>query len=233
MRFLLRSEWPFRSAHDFWIEPSTFSPKSGGLVTLSLRVGENFQGEKITRTPSRIVRFADWTGETVNDIPGQDGLDPAGFLHLTDAGWHVIGYRSNHARVELEADRFENYLKTEGLERIALRKQHGDSKHAAREVYSRAAKCLVRADGQGDAGWDRELGFTLELVPEKSPATLHSGDTMPVRLMFEGQPLEGALVSAFEKTDAKATRVDIRSDAQGRVRLSLTRSGVWLVNRRI
>lgn len=216
--------------HDFWIEPSTFSPKAGSVVNLSLRVGENFQGEKITRTPSRIVRFADWVGDSVTDVPGQDGLDPAGFLRVSQPGSHIVGYRSNHARVELEADKFEKYLKSEGLERIIeLRKQRGESSKSAREVYSRAAKCLIRADATGDAGWERAVGFTLEILPEKSPAMLAPGDVLPVRIIFNGKPLEGVLISAFEKSEPAATRVDLRSDAEGRVRLPLSRRGVWLV----
>jgi uncharacterized GH25 family protein len=34
------------SAHDFWIEPSTFRPTQGGIVTFALRVGVGFAGDR-------------------------------------------------------------------------------------------------------------------------------------------------------------------------------------------
>lgn len=217
-------------AHDFWIEPGSFAPRSGAAITVALRVGEDFAGEKMPRTRARIVKFADWGPSGEVDIPGQEGIDPAGLLRVERPGWHVLGYRSNHARVELEAAKFEKYLKEEGLERIIeLRRQRGENGKPAREAYSRAAKCLIHVDGAGSTGWERETGFALELVPEKAPSALAAGDELPVRLLFEGKPLEGALLTALEKSDPQGARVSVRSDADGRAKLRLARGGTWLI----
>src|SRR5689334_18749037 len=42
------------SAHDFWIEPSTFRPSVGERVTASLRVGEDLRGDAVPRIPTLI-----------------------------------------------------------------------------------------------------------------------------------------------------------------------------------
>jgi uncharacterized GH25 family protein len=75
---------------------------------------------------------------------------------------------------------------------------------------------------------DRVLGFTLELVAEDRPERLHAGQSLPVRLLYEGRPLAGALVVARERDDPNA-QIDLRSDADGRVMLPLSRDGEWLV----
>jgi len=37
------------AAHDFWIEPSTFHPQPGALVSVGLRVGHGLAGEGVVR----------------------------------------------------------------------------------------------------------------------------------------------------------------------------------------
>jgi uncharacterized GH25 family protein len=72
------------------------------------------------------------------------------------------------------------------------------------------------------------LGFTLELVPEKNPYSLRPGDTLPVRLLFRGQPLAGALVHAalHGQPDAGASA---RTGPDGRAKLKLSRDGFWMI----
>jgi uncharacterized GH25 family protein len=65
-------------------------------------------------------------------------------------------------------------------------------------------------------------------VPEASPAGLRPGADLPVRLLFQGKPLAGALVVAIPR-DGPEAKVAARSDARGRVRLRLPRGGDWLV----
>ena len=47
-----------------------------------------------------------------------------------------------------------------------------------------------------------------------------------LRLLFEGKPLAGALVTAI---DREGIRLTARSDAHGRVAIALPKPGVWLV----
>ena len=51
---------------------------------------------------------------------------------------------------------------------------------------------------------------------------------MPLRLIYEGKPLEGALVVAFNKTEPLKKR-KARTDKDGRVQFDFNRPGVWLV----
>ncbi|MBA3886782.1 MAG: DUF4198 domain-containing protein [Acidobacteria bacterium] len=229
------------SAHDFWIEPSTFRPALNSDVDLRLRVGEHFKGDAVPRNPAAIETFVVATADRQQHISGRAGGDPAGTFRVTSPGTMLVAYRSRPSTVELTAGEFEQYLKEEGLEHIiASRAARGDSGAPGREQFSRSVKALLHADGIVSGGHDRALGLTLELIPEEDPLTLGRGAMLPVRLLYEGRPLAGALIVALSRASngshkhahPASTHPDApfqaRSDAEGRVQVPLT-AGTWLI----
>jgi len=216
------------AAHDFWIEPGSFAPAIGDRIALHLRVGEGFAGEPVPRNPQRIERFAA-IGPGGAEIPaaGEPGADPAGSLQLTGPGLHIAVYRSTPAFIELEAAKFEEYLRQEGLEPVLdERRRRGEQSAPGRELYSRSVKALLSVGGTG--GLDRALGLPLELVAESDPQTLAAAGELAVRLLFRGAPLAGAQVVALPKQGA-ARQVVRRTDAEGRVAFPLAVPGPWLI----
>lgn len=223
---------PSASAHDFWIEPSAFQLQTGERISVGLCLGDHFEGWSVARNVTRIETFVAIGPAGQQPIVGRDGSDPAGIARLTAPGVYVLGYRSNHAFTEMQAPRFEEYLKEKGLEKIvALRKERGASHRKAREAYSRYAKSLIRVgDATGGAG-DRPVGFRLELVAESNSYDSYekrSGNEHSFHLLFDGMPLEGALVTATRR-NAADSKVRARTDADGRARLLLREAGVWLI----
>jgi uncharacterized GH25 family protein len=217
------------AAHDFWIESTSFRPAVGSTVGVRLIVGQKFRGDTLPRNPAMIARFDFVTEAGAVPIPGRGADDPAGSFRVEAPGLGLIAYRSLESSVSLEAPKFEEYLKEEGLESvIAARAKRGESAKPSRELFSRSAKALVQAGGAGDAGFDRVIGLTLELVPEKNPYAMAAGGDLPVRLLFMGRPLAGALVVALPY-DAPENRIAARTDRDGRVVLKLPKGGVWLV----
>jgi uncharacterized GH25 family protein len=218
------------SAHDFWIEPSTFHPAVGDRVTAALRVGQKLSGDPLPRIPSLIDRFVikDESG-TEGPVVGRPGSDPAGIALISDAGLHWIGYQSTPYPVALEAQKFEDYLKDEGLEKIiAQRKKNSQSTAPGRERFYRCAKSLLDTPGGASHGFDSPLGFTLELVPRKNPYKIQPGGELPLSLLFRGKPMANVLVVAMSKDDPdKAVRA--RTDAKGHVTLKLAHAGFWLI----
>jgi uncharacterized GH25 family protein len=213
-------------AHDFWIEPSTFRPAPGGRVAVRLRVGQNLLGDPVPREPQRIERFVAVDGKGETEVPGVSGMDPAGWLSPSSPGLLWIVYDSGHENVQLDAAKFDRYLGEEGLERI--RKLRGAKTTPVPEIYSRCAKSLLSVGSAPGTGFDRVLGLELELVAEKNPYALKPGEELPLRLLYHGKPLDGALLVAIPKGAADA-KVSARSDRRGRAALRLDRPGPWLV----
>ncbi len=226
-------------AHDFWIEPSVFVTAVGNKVPVSLRVGEDFNGTSQPYVKDWFLDFSVTSAAGREPVMGFAGDDPAATLVLKSPGLRLIGYHSARSFVDLEAERFNKYLRSEGLERIqALREARGASQANGREYYSRCAKSLISVAGPAltgtvvpgvdRSGYDQPLGYPLELVPRANPYALFPGDRLPIALWYQGKPVEGVLVIAFT-ADQPARRFQARTGKDGIVKLPLDRAGRWLV----
>ena len=206
------------TAHEFWLEPSAFAPQAGRVIDVRLLVGDGFPGERYARNESHIRSFLLYGPHGRIPVAGRPGADPAGRVRIPKGGADLIAYRSNTTRIELPARKFEAYLVEEGLEAIvAERKRRGESGKKGREIFSRCAKALL--------GKDRAIGFTLEIVSDAKP---RAGIDLPVRVLYQGKPLAGALVRAFPR-DRATGPTTARTDASGRARIPLPRAGVWML----
>lgn len=216
-------------AHDFWIEPTAFTPASGTRLPVLIRVGEDFNGTSQPYVPHWFVDFSVSTTAGREPVQGLPGDDPAATLDVKTPGLWLIGLHSTRSFVDLEASRFDKYLQAEGLESVReLRRERGQEKSSGREYYSRCAKSLVRVgDGPGN-GFDRVLGYPLELIPRENPYALTAGKTLPLLLNYSGKPLAGVLVIAFT-ADQPARRFQARTSRAGTVNLPLDWAGRWLV----
>jgi len=213
-------------AHDFWIEPSTFRPAVGQMVSTSLRVGQEFIGEPIPRSAQFIDSFVVREGSKEKEVIGFESRDPAGYIRVEQPGLAIIGYRSKANPLELDAAKFEEFLKNEGLERIsAIRAQRHETAKPDRELFYRFAKSVLNTGSGDGAKFDQPFGYRFEIIPETNPC---ANTPLRVRLLFEGKPLAGALVTALHRDDSSA-RIRVRSDKNGRVTLDLPKNGVWLI----
>jgi uncharacterized GH25 family protein len=214
-------------AHDFWIEPSTFRPAAGERISVALRLGQHLQSEPVPRIPPLIQRFILKGEKSEMNVVGRPGSDPAGYALVPDASLYWIGYESNAFPVTLDAQKFEHYLRDEGLERIIeLRAKRNQSAAEGNERFYRCAKALLGDKSQ--SGFETPLGFTLELIPRKNPYAVRPGGELPLSLLFRGKPIANVLVVAMNKNEPDKV-VRARTDAKGRVTLPIGRSGFWLV----
>ena len=216
-------------AHDLWIEPSAFVVTADQPLAVRLKVGMDLLGDPVARETALIDRFVAVNAGESMPVPGVEGVDPAGAVRVATTGLLIVGYASKPARIVLPARKFNEYLAEEGLETIAaLRARRNQTDVDAREEFSRCAKALVASGAPASTNADRALGFTLELIAERNPYTLHAGGELPVRLLFKGRPLRDALVMALNKRDASA-KLSGRTDAGGRVKFRLAQPGMWLI----
>jgi hypothetical protein len=192
-------------AHDFWIEPGTFTPGLGQRVGVRMMVGQDLLGDVVAIDPALVKQF----------------VEPP---RMSPPGLGIIGYESHPSPVELTGEKFNQYLKDEGLDSIP--RQRPDA--AVHELFSRCAKSLTLTGPVAPGQADRELGFRLELIAERSPYAMHEGDEIAFRLLWDKRPIAHTLVVAMSKADP-AAKLSARSDAQGRVRFRLPHGGMWMV----
>src|SRR5215216_6233415 len=125
------------AAHDMWIEPSIFLADAGEIVSIRLRVGQGLIGDPIPRDPQLVKNFVVDEAGLRKPVVGRDGGDPAGFVRAGSPGLLVVGYQSHPSVVELTADKFNQYVKEEGLEGVgAARARQNQVGHSARDLFT-------------------------------------------------------------------------------------------------
>jgi hypothetical protein len=217
------------SAHDFWIQPSTFRPRTGALVGLRLLVGQDLIGDPVPRDPAGVKQFVMVAGSTSRDVPGRDGGNPAGLIRVETPGLMVIGYQSYPRSIELTPDKFAQYLGDEGLDEIrTLALASKKLTATARERYTRCAKSLLLSGPPEKNAGDRRLGLTLELIADRNPYLTAPGQPLPFELSYAGRPQAGALVVAINERNP-SQKLTARSDRTGHVVFRFPAAGAWLV----
>ena len=224
------------AAHDFWVQPRIYHVAPGGPVPLTLQVGHGPDRQRWLTDVARVLRFRAKGPSGWTDL--KPALKPGGELDATVSfrvpGAYVLALESTHAESDLPAIRFNDYAKVEGLApAIAYRERTRSADTNGRETYSRRGKALVQvgpASAADDPRVTTPLGLTLEVVPERNPYTLREGEPLPVRVLYEGRPLAGALVKLTNLAfDARPLETRL-TDAAGRASFEVPRTGAWLVN---
>lgn len=226
-------------AHDFWVQPAEYwlQPQTASSITLQVGHGPFRQRSPIPL--SRISRF---------EAIGPDGLANGlrGTLHLGGSagdgelvfpqpGAYVLVLETdNRAQSHLPAIRFNDYLTVEGLTpALEQRDRLQQTDRDGSENYSREAKAIVQV-GLPDANSQRQvtrpLGLPLEIVPEETPYAQPRPRVLPVRVIYEGQPLEGALVKLTHLENVATPFETHLTDRMGRATFLMPTEGSWLLN---
>jgi uncharacterized GH25 family protein len=239
---LLLSRTSAGLAHDFWVEPGEYWVSAGASTSMTLQVGHGPYRERSPIPARRITQFQaiapDGTKIDLHDRLQLGGVTKDGDFSLHESGTYVLVLQTDdRAQTHLPSIRFNDYLKAEGLtpaleQRARLHRMDADGS----ERYSRCAKSFVQI-GPVSAGSqesqdqiNKPVGLPLEIVPEVNPYRVPRPTTLPVRVLYEGQPLAGALVKLTDLSqDASPFEVHV-SDDKGRAIFPMPRSGTWLLN---
>ena len=218
------------SGHEFWLNLSKFNAQPGEVVQIQTMVGDGFPGESRPRDPTKLMKFELLDSAGSIAIMGMDGADPAGIVRAQTAGTYTVGYHSKPTRVVLVGDKFEQYLKEEGLDNAAAaRKEAGKQAEDGRERFSRCAKAILSVGDDRGAGFDKVLGYPIELCADSHPALLKLDEEMSFTVLADSKPAANVLVKAVNKDDPTRT-LSARSDENGKVKFKLDKAGMWRLN---
>lgn len=220
------------SAHEFWLEPSNSRATVDEEIPITIAVGQNFKGDTIPYIPDSTVRFDVYgPGGKIEQAGAAFAADPAGIVRPAGRrGLYIVAYQNKGSRTTIKADIFNKYLRNEGLDHIiAFREANGLMDQPGTEFYTRFPKTWVLAGDHIDAGrWAAAPSrLKFEMVPLTNPFVLRSGDTVTMQVLYDGQPLPGIQVNTFVRGAPDRIQA-ARSDSNGRVALSIDRSGRWL-----
>ena len=223
------------AAHDFWLQPKGFQFPAPAQAPFVVLVGHGPVRQRWAVDLNRVVFLRSLGPDGPQDHRAElreaGGVD--GVLNFSRPGTYVVAMQTTPAESDLPALRYNSYATEEGLTpALLLRKRTGQTESNGREIYSRRVKALIqvgRAAGP-QPQVTRPIGLSLEIVPERDPYRLKPGETLPVRVFYEGRPLAGALVK-LTNLDFDTRPVELQlSDRAGRAVFSVPNHGAWLIN---
>ncbi|EAQ28239.1 hypothetical protein NAP1_11608 [Erythrobacter sp. NAP1] len=221
------------AAHSFWLQPEDHTPEAGEEVLIEFKVGDagdvNDWGLYWERIASLRLFSPDGVVDQQRGVRTTGGDEPgSAVVSIRSEGTHILAFESNPSFSDLEAERFNNYVKHEGLTGIAAdRTLRGTTGENGTELYSRRAKTLLQVGEQRTRNVTRPIGQVLEIVPLQNPFTLEPSDALDLQVLFRGQPLEGAMVSVAP-LNVTASYQTFLTSADGVVRVGAPSTGAML-----
>jgi len=92
------------------------------------------------------------------------------------------------------------------------------------------AKAVVDVEKGGGKNLTKPVGHTLEIVPLEDPADLREGDYMPVKVLYNNEPLKTELYATYVGFSTEnAWAYTTKTNKQGMGRIKMLKSGIWLI----
>ncbi|MEM3415451.1 MAG: DUF4198 domain-containing protein [Thermoproteota archaeon] len=195
-------------AHDLWINVDNPYPAVGEKVTVKVVFGHHFPHYDILISRENLSEFA---------YLGPNGQK----IEITKTWEDKTGERTGALVGEFIADQKGSYVVT------AYRKVKGDKEHVASEKY---AKSIISA-GEGKSNISSPFGHRIEIIPLKDIKEVKPGDTLPVKLLFEGKPLSTYLYATYAGyySEDEPFPIFTKSNDDGIAYIKITQPGTWIL----
>lgn len=239
-------------SHDMYLKLDSYFLEPESQATLSLYNGTFDKSEAIL-TRER-MRDASMVGHGERKAIAKDSwnyrdstLTQLSFTTGKE-GTYMLGVSRETSTLEMEAERFNNYLKHDGvLGMLEQRRQNNTLDQDSKERYAKHGKTIFQVGDRRTNDYKAVLGYPIEFLPLENPYDKHTGDSLRVQLLLEGEPLAEQFVQADHRAsghhshgDSTHTHHDgkvddhtheggqrLKTDANGEVSIELAADGIY------
>jgi uncharacterized GH25 family protein len=219
-------------AHDLWlIPPDKATPKQ--IVRIDASVGMDFpvsvSAPAVDRYPRKFAIAPDGTILPLKDVGKKDLVSQLEW-EPAKAGIYLVAVATTPRVLELDADRFNDYLVADGLPHIfRLRAREKTLDQPAKERYRKSPTALLCVGDGKDGDWQRVLDLPLQIVPLQNPFQRKVSDTLKVRVLFNKEPLKDANVGWQHPGSGETAVGYIRTDANGTALIPIAQTGLMTI----
>ena len=220
-------------SHEFWLQPKKFRYQVGEEMNVDFMVGESFMGEFWDMNRHKVEKLEMHTLGGKRDLLKAVKMTKGKNLNFKfeRPGTHMVVMQSDATYIELEAEKFNDYLKEDGLDYILdERKKSGEINKPSKENYTRFAKLLVQSGNLRDDTYKRKAGLRMEIIPDKNPYALVSGDYLQCQVLFEGKPSSHTLVKVWSHIGERTFLQNIYTENDGTIKFPISNKGPWMVS---
>jgi len=114
---------------------------------------------------------------------------------------------------------------TEGWKKISKREATGKYTIIEALKILRYSKAVLKPCDN----FAKPLGLALEIVPEKDPFSIKPTEALPVKVLLDGKPLEGAVIKLGDSGHSNPENLP-KTDKNGMVEVVITSPGFQVIN---
>lgn len=203
------------SGHEFMVLPASATAPSGEALSVDLTMTETWiQPDRVPPLEMVTLERIDETGRTA--VPVSPAAKALRANVSVSAEPFLMAARMRRDRIEAPRASKDNEKPEERMTRS--------------ETFSKAYVNLTDKSNF----WAQPVGTRLEIVPLANPGALKTGDTLAVKILFEGSPVAGRVQATFDGKGAEGHGFAVRTEsgADGVARIALTHPGRWLIRAR-
>src|SRR5260221_5909676 len=221
------------NSHEFWLQSKKFKYALNEEMNVDFLVGENFEGEPWDLKKNKIEKLELSHLTKTIDLRPQVKADEKIKLKykFSEEGTYLLSMQSNEAYIELEAEKFNDYLKEDGLENaLDIRTKTNTLDKSSKEFYSRYVKLLVQAGSKVDNSFKKKTGMRIEIIPNLNPYLLKSGDYLQCLVLFDGKPSAHQMVKVWNKIGNTTFQQNNYTENDGTLKFPISSKGPWMVS---
>jgi uncharacterized GH25 family protein len=221
------------SSHEFWLQPDKFIYNYADIVNVKFLVGENFDGINWSGNNEKIQSLYFYYGGVKDNLA--DGLtDEKGdslLFRFCHEGTAMLTFNSVNSYIELEAQKFNEYLAEDGLDSAAAyRLQNNETDSTGREYYQRSVKTIIQAGNKKDEACKQQTDLPVDIIPQQNPYSLKNGDSLTAKVLFKKKPLANYKVRVWHKNKGDLSASNLTTNEKGELKLKIKTAGVWMVS---
>ncbi len=221
------------SAREFWLQPLKFVYKPGEKLVMNFKSGENFMGEpwdlQKNQIESLVLQHLSSSSSVLDSI--KEDRNNNLILTLKAEGSYLLSMQTKNALNEWEAEKFNSFLKENGLDEILDRRTKTNTLASpTKEYYSGYTKLLLQVGEKKDDTHKKVNGFPVEILPLENPYALKIGDPIHFKILFDGKPVFGVRVKVWNRFDNRTTIQNIYTEKNGTLETRVSSPGPWMVS---
>lgn len=220
-------------AHEFWLEPQQYIFSRAEEINIRFRVGEAFTGDNWKGNRDKVNELKLYYADIVDDLSDALTEDEGDSLQFSihEEGTAMVTFNNINSFIELEAEKFNAYLAEDGLQSaIDYRKHQNETDSMGRELYQRSVKTIVQVGALKTAVYKKQTNLPIDIIPLSHPYQLKDGDTLTVKILFKGEPLQNTKIRTWHKLPGTVTDTSMMSNEKGEISFPVTTSGEWMVS---